>query len=291
MANPLPPPPLKSPDGSYAWLDWYRKLQQYVSQGGSVPWNVIDFTGSKLSDILNKPHNILDSIQGGTTGEFYHLTAAEHSNVAIAVPNTRTLTAGTGLTGGGDLSADRTFNVGANADGSITVNANDIQVGVLATDVQHGNRGGGALHSNATTSTAGFMSAADKTTFDGMGTYQTASASGISLTSGVSANVTSVSLTAGDWDVSGTVQFSPAGTTTIQGIQAGISTTSSTLPAAPEVSFLFANFLTGSGQGLNSPVTRVNLGSTTTVYLVTQATFGVSTMTAAGIIRARRARV
>lgn len=66
-------------------------------------------------------------------------------------------TAGAGLTGGGSLAANRTFNVGANADGSIAVNADDIQVGVLATDAQHGNRGGGALHSGATTTNLGFV--------------------------------------------------------------------------------------------------------------------------------------
>ena len=60
-----------------------------------------------------------------------------------AVPTSRTLTAGAGLTGGGDLSANRTFDVVANADASIVVNANDIRVGVLATDAQHGVRGGG----------------------------------------------------------------------------------------------------------------------------------------------------
>lgn len=48
-----------------------------------------------------------------------------------AVPTTRVLTAGTGLTGGGDLSADRTFNVVGNADGSIIANANDVQLGAL----------------------------------------------------------------------------------------------------------------------------------------------------------------
>lgn len=83
-----------------------------------------------------------------------------------AVPTSRLITAGAGLTGGGDLSADRTLNVAANADGSIVVNADDIQVGVLATDGQHGNRGGGTLHAAATTSVNGFMSAADKTKLD-----------------------------------------------------------------------------------------------------------------------------
>lgn len=48
-----------------------------------------------------------------------------------AAASTVTLTAGAGLTGGGDLSTNRTFNVAANADGTITVNADDIQVGTL----------------------------------------------------------------------------------------------------------------------------------------------------------------
>lgn len=82
---------------------------------------------------------------------------------SVPVPDLRVITAGAGLTGGGDLSADRTIDVGANADGSITVNANDIQVGILATDAQHGTRGGGTQHSDVTTSVAGFQSAADKT--------------------------------------------------------------------------------------------------------------------------------
>lgn len=76
---------------------------------------------------------------------------------------TITLTAGAGLTGGGDLSANRTFDVVANADASIVVNANDIQVGVI-NDTQHGSRGGGALHPLSTSSVAGFMSAANTAT-------------------------------------------------------------------------------------------------------------------------------
>lgn len=91
-------------------------------------------------------------------------------NVTVsAVPPARSITAGAGLTGGGDLSADRTIDVAANADGSIVVNANDIQVGVLATDAQHGNRGGGSLHTVAVASgAAGFLSGTDKAKLDGL---------------------------------------------------------------------------------------------------------------------------
>jgi hypothetical protein len=75
----------------------------------------------------------------------------------VVVPTTRTITAGDGLIGGGDLSADRTIDAVAHADGSIVVNANDIQVGVLATDAQHGARGGGTQHALVDATAAGFQ--------------------------------------------------------------------------------------------------------------------------------------
>lgn len=58
------------------------------------------------------------------------LTAAGNTTITAggigAVPTSRTLTAGGGLTGGGDLSADRTFDIGAGT--NILVNANDVAV-------------------------------------------------------------------------------------------------------------------------------------------------------------------
>ena len=67
---------------------------------------------------------------------------------------TGSIDAGAGLAKVGNI-----LNVVANADGSITVNANDIQVGVLATDAQHGARGGGTQHATVTRDTTGFMKA------------------------------------------------------------------------------------------------------------------------------------
>lgn len=89
------------------------------------------------------------------------------TNIALKADKTIDMIAGAGLTGGGTLAANRTFDVVANADGSIVVNANDVIVGVLATDAQHGVRGGGTQHPDATGSVAGFMSAADKNKLDG----------------------------------------------------------------------------------------------------------------------------
>ena len=93
----------------------------------------------------------------GAAGEALITNGAGVLSFAAVVFETRTLTAGAGLTGGGDLSADRTFDVGANADGSVIVNANDIQVGVLATDAQHGVRGGGTQHALVDASAHGFQ--------------------------------------------------------------------------------------------------------------------------------------
>ena len=106
---------------------------------------------------------------GGANGFMSSTDKSKLDGLPSSAPaTTLTLTAGAGLTGGGDLSANRTFDVVANADGSITVNANDVQVGILATDAQHGSRGGGTQHADATIAVAGFMSATDKTKLDGL---------------------------------------------------------------------------------------------------------------------------
>lgn len=80
---PLPPPPTQDSQGSYAWLEWFRQLRNYITQVGSVPWSIIDFTGSTLSSIASRSHQVLQALQGGTTGEYYHLTSAQHGKVGL----------------------------------------------------------------------------------------------------------------------------------------------------------------------------------------------------------------
>ena len=120
-------------------------------------------------------------------------------------------------------------------------------------------------------------------------------ASAVSLTSGAAANITSISLTAGDWDVTGNVTYSPAATTNFTLAFNSISETSATQDQTTGGAYIIYRFPAG-----NVPVAGFNVGglgpvrklfsSTTTVYLVAQATFTVSTMSAFGIIRARRVR-
>jgi hypothetical protein len=89
----------------------------------------------------------------------------------------RTITAGAGLTGGGDLSANRTLDVVA-TDASIVVGANSIGVGVLQSDAMHGVRGGGTQHADVVAGGAsGFMTGADKTKLDGIVTHDELEAS------------------------------------------------------------------------------------------------------------------
>ena len=133
----------------------------------------------------------------------------------------------------------------------------------------------------------------DNATAGYVGEYVTSNVpvgSSVSLTNSTPANVTSISLTAGDWDVVGNLFFTIGGTcTTIDG---QINTTSATFGDASVLLNVSKNTsgvsLTNSGYTV--PYVRVLVNTTTTVYLVGQATFSTSTVTACGTISARRVR-
>lgn len=133
------------------------------------------------------------------------------------VPTSRQIISGSGLTGGGDLTADRTLAVGANADGSIVVNADDVQVGVLATDAQHGDRGGGALHANVVAAgAAGFMTGADKTKLDGI-----QSGAQVNTVTSVFSRTGAVVAAANDYSAA-QVSFAPSGNIAATDVQAAV---------------------------------------------------------------------
>lgn len=116
-----------------------------------------------------------------------------------------------------------------------------------------------------------------------------ASGSATSLTTSTAKTVTSISLTAGDWDVWGNIWVTPAGSLTR--LRIDLSATDNTIVTAPNGG--------GSNQSSNAGGTgaaisinatrRVSVASTTTYYLVASADFS-STATAYGYIGARRRR-
>lgn len=110
-----------------------------------------------------------------------------------------------------------------------------------------------------------------------------AQASGVALTSTVVRDITSISLTAGDWDVYGNVSFLTGSFTQVEGWTNNASAT------LPDFSLFTQITSTGTSQGLAVPFRRYSLASPTTIYLSASATFG-GVATAFGGIYARRAR-
>ena len=78
----LPPPPTRAGAGDFAWTAWYNQLYTLLNTSGSVSWALVNKAGSSIADLQNKNHDLLTGLQGGTSGEHYHLTAAEHATIA-----------------------------------------------------------------------------------------------------------------------------------------------------------------------------------------------------------------
>ena len=115
---------------------------------------------------------------------------------------------------------------------------------------------------------------------------------GLGLSSGAVSNVTSVALTAGDWDVSGVAWITTSGTA-VANIAAALSPTAGTFPALPSTG-AFAQLVTsgyfGSPWILNVGTARFSITASTTVYLVVVPTFASGGATGYGFVRARRVR-
>lgn len=115
-----------------------------------------------------------------------------------------------------------------------------------------------------------------------------ATGSSVSLTTGTAANVTSISLTAGNWLVFATCEYNIGGTTTVTYAACSVSPTTAALNGS---AVSLATVPGGSVTilaGLPSPTQIISVTSTTSEFLVAQAAFAVSTMTVYGSITAIR---
>lgn len=69
MTQKLPPLPVGVAPGSGYWNDWYEKLRKIIN-------DLIGGVG----------HNTLGGLQGGSAGEYYHLTNAEYAALGTSDP-------------------------------------------------------------------------------------------------------------------------------------------------------------------------------------------------------------
>jgi hypothetical protein len=114
--------------------------------------------------------------------------------------------------------------------------------------------------------------------------------SAVGLASGAAANVTSISLTPGDWDVAGVVSFNIV-SGSVSSSTAGIATVSSTLPS--DGTAVACALQSAAATTYNSiPIARkqMSVASTTVVYLVGTCNFSAGNVSAFGQITARRMR-
>ena len=114
--------------------------------------------------------------------------------------------------------------------------------------------------------------------------------SAVPLTSTSPANVTAISLTAGDWDVNGNVRESIAGGTTGTYLVGVISLATASLTEVTGGYSMTGQSALGTPAAVAVGPVRVSVAATTTVYLNAQAMFAGGTMAAYGYIRARRVR-
>lgn len=118
--------------------------------------------------------------------------------------------------------------------------------------------------------------------------------SAVSLTTATPADITSISLTAGDWDVFGNIGTVNGASTVMTELAGWISTASATAPTSPNKGsqFRWRGSVTGSNGNFVSSVgtRRLSLSGTVTVYLTVNEVFTTSTSAAYGYIGARRVR-
>jgi hypothetical protein len=125
--------------------------------------------------------------------------------------------------------------------------------------------------------------------------------SGTSLTTGVTVTITSIELTAGDWDLRGVIGYDGGSGVVVTALDFAVSLTAATLPSTARISspsggeVYYEIGKGGNGIGdwdMSHGIAsyQVSISSTDTFYLVAASTFASGTLAAYGHIEARRMR-
>jgi len=114
LANQLPPIPQDQIGENHPWRDWFRNLGNYIqaAQGGGVVWTIAQ-GGTGSSTVVGARSNLGIGTMGVQNSDNVAITGGTISGVTLSgyVPTSRTITAGAGLSGGGDLSTNRTLSI------------------------------------------------------------------------------------------------------------------------------------------------------------------------------------
>lgn len=121
-----------------------------------------------------------------------------------------------------------------------------------------------------------------------IGEFQENINGGLALANSTATNLCQMNLTAGDWDVYGSVLYA-TGSANITGMFAGISTTSVNV-VSPYYTQLTLAFTASNNQAIPVPPRRLSLSATTTVFLVVWVSFSIGSVVGSGSLWARRAR-
>lgn len=189
----------------------------------------------------------------------------------------------------------------ATTTGSVTINVNSIGAVPAylydgTTQASTGNLVSGVyyevVYNSALNSGAGGFQLLNTSPVGSFISSNVAGGSAVSLTSGMAANVTSISLPPGRWLIWGNIGLNIGSSTVFQVFEGWINTVSASAPTPPGAGAFFAlqlNYPTGAvSQLFTIGTTRLSLSTTTTVYLSTVCTFNTSTAAAYGFIGAQQ---
>jgi hypothetical protein len=116
----------------------------------------------------------------------------------------------------------------------------------------------------------------------------------VALTSSTATDITTISLTAGDWDVAGIIGFGGiSGVSVVAFVSANASETSASISPSIGIQVLMngsTQISTVADMTAALPVYRYSLATTTTIYLVARASYTTGSIGAYGTISARRVR-
>lgn len=190
----------------------------------------------------------------------------------------------TGVTGTLPVANGGTGVVTSTGTGSVVLSTNPTLTGIISDKITWSDTTKGIVGTTTNDSAgAGYV-----------GEYlSSTNSSGTTVSNATATNITSLSLTAGDWDVYYLLNCTPANTGVLNLVYTGISPTSVTIDLTSGAATWFGSFI---GDGNSALVLngsrRVSISSTTTYYLVSYHSIASGTLTTLdkGTIWARRVR-